>query len=496
MLFKRGVNVLKMEDHQGNSDESEEFADVGEVSSPTEQLRISNITLQLPVTDNDLRKVLLDHYRKFRDMTYKIKEFEQFNEMFSFIAKMMFNETAHFNFPIHAENNADEFFEELVESVRSCLQQVDISPGIKLPELLPAEDVPLFIFIFSLFIDADTYLKTEIGLHDKQTSNEWKNGFAKYLIKGTFKKCVIRDHDKKVIEKFLNHYRTNEMENSDLKQFIVCLQLLKCLRKNTSFTNSGIFGEAETEASYDCKDMIKYLFQKVKEEYLSNNFDNLQHEIMDHCARFLNMFPMLMSSGLKVGNMTISSESEYYGIVDTDQILTCDIVVSVNRSNKPEVSSEETESSDAVTCSYVVLYAQDIVDGNESRQRMIEYIKDHIYCDIADVTTMHDHLYFLRPNVHFYPVNTFKSGSEGRTITSDTHLSNPTQYGFYPSYLKDWYDDDNMREVLVTVVHTRYPSKVYGISINDKIISNLAMKTLGNGGEVEGSTNSGEEYIV
>ena len=496
MLFKRNVHVLKMVDSDGDAGSTESLVEDSPPGSPEPTLRESNIPLQLPVIDHDIKKVLTEHYEEFKESTHKKKEFAEFGDMFSFIAKMMFNETAHFNFPSRAEDREGEFLNQLVGTVRTCLQTVNDISDIKLPEPSDIKDVPPFIFIFSLFIDAETYLKTEIGLHDKRTSVEWKNGFAKYLIKETFKQCFIQDGDRLIIENFFNKYRAEEMPGSVLKDFIVCLQLLKCLRKDEQSTNPRIFDDAETDATLDCKQMISHLFDKVKKEYSSNSFNVLQHEIMDHCARFLNMFPMLVSSGLKVGNMTTSEKSEFYGIVDTDQILTCDIVVNVNMRKKPEASPEETGVEGAATCLYVVFYPENIDDDNTGRDHMIRDINSHIFSDLKDVVAMHDHLYFLRPNVQPYYVEKSKSDSQALTVTDDTHLSNTTQYGFYPSYLKGWYNNDDMREMLVTIVHEEYPSKVYGISINDKIISHLAVKTVEDGGEVADSTSSERSHLV
>ena len=484
MLFKRNVHVLKMVDSDGGAIGPESVDEEPLPSTPESTLRESNISLQLPVINLDIEKVLTGHYEEFKESTHKKREFAQFGAMFSFIAKMMFNETAHFNFPTGTENREREFLDKLVKTVRLCLQKVNESSDIDLPDDLNIEDVPPFIFIFSLFIDAETYLKTEIGLHDKRTSVEWKNGFAKYLINETFKECVIQNGDRLIIEKFFNKYRIEEMPVSVLKDFIVCLQLLKCLRKDEEST---IFDNAETGVPFKCKDMILHLFDKVKEEYSSNNFSVLQHEIMDHCARFLNMFPMLVSSGLKVGNMTTSKESEFYGIVDTDQILTCDIVVNVN------MRAEAAESPERLRpCLYVVFYPDNISDGNTDYETMIQNIGPHIFRNFSDVTTMHNHLYFLRPNVQLYDAQISKAYSEARSVVESIDLSNATQYGFYPSYLKGWYNNDDMREMLVTIVHQNDPSKVYGISINDKIISRLTVRSVEDRGEVAGSTSSEE----
>jgi hypothetical protein len=496
VLFKRNVHVLKMVETDGDGSESGGLAEESPPNSPDSTPHESEMSLHLPVIDDDIQTVLTEHYNNFRKSMHKNKVFAKFGEMFSFIAKMMFNETAHFNFQSRAENRKDEFFQELINTVGACLQKVNGTLGIELPTPLDIQDAPPYIFIFSLFIDAETYLKTEIGFHEKQTSSVWKNGFAKYLIKETFKKCVIGDSDKSIIESFFNTYRIEEMPSSDLKHFIVCLQLLKCLRKDKESTNPVIFDDARPDPTFNCKQMILHLFEKVQKEYSSDNFNVLQHEIMDHCARFLNMFPMLVSSGLKVGNMTTSEKSEFYGIVDTDQILTCDIVVNVNMRDKPAASPGETGKEDAATCSYVVFYPENIVDDNAGRVSMIKNIESHIFSDLKDVVTMHDHLYFLRPNFQSYPVEKSKVSSQASTKTYDTHLSNATQYGFHPSCLKGWYNNDDMREMLVTIVHEKYPSKVYGISINDKIISELAVTTVENGGEVAGSTSSEESVVV
>lgn len=488
MLFKRNVHVLKMGDSGGGASGPGSVHEEPLPSTPESTLSESNILLQLPVIDLDIETVLREQYEEFEKSTHKKREFSQFGEMFSFIAKMMFNETAHFNFPTHTEDSEREFLDELVKTVRVCLQQVNETSDIDLPDDLNIQDVPPFIFIFSLFIDAETYLKTEIGLHDKRTSVEWKNGFAKYLIKETFKECFIQDGDRSIIENFFNKYRAEEMPVSVLKDFIVCLQLLKCLRKDEKST---IFDGAETGVPVKCKQMILHLFGKVKEEYSSNNFSVLQHEIMDHCARFLNMFPMLVSSGLKVGNMTTSEQSEFYGIVDTDQILTCDIVVNVNMGDEAAESPERLPS-----CLYVVFYPDNIIDDNMDYETMIQNIGPHIFCNFQDVTTMHNHLYFLRPNVQPYYAQISKSDSEAPSVVESIDLSNATQYGFYPSYLKGWYNNDDMREMLVTIVHQNNPSKVYGISINDKIISSLAVRSVEDGGEVAGSTSSGGSHLT